>query len=78
MIDSNDFAALVSVTKDERARAALLKELDEHGKKSGLKGFEMVKNLIMTVEPFSVEEGTLTPTLKIKRYVSFVPRSQNV
>ena len=29
--------------------------------------FEMIKRIHVTLDPFSVEEGTLTPTLKIRR-----------
>ena len=32
-----------------------------------LAGFEKVKRIALLAEPFSVEAGTLTPTLKLKR-----------
>ncbi|CAG8710736.1 14517_t:CDS:2, partial [Racocetra persica] len=47
----------------------LLKHLKEHGKNNGLKGFEQVKAIYLDTEPFSVENGLLTSTLKAKRNV---------
>jgi len=41
--------------------------LDKEAKKGGLKGFETLKRIHLTLDPFSVEDGTLTPTFKIKR-----------
>lgn len=71
IVISENPVILARIAKDERVKAAILEELFEHGKKSGLKGFEIVKNIAVVMEPFSVENGTLTPTLKIKRYVFF-------
>jgi long-chain acyl-CoA synthetase len=35
-----------------------------------LVGFEIIKRLYVTPQLFSEENGTLTPTLKIKRYAA--------
>ena len=40
--------------------------MEEIGKKNDLKGFEMVKQIYITSEPFTIENNLLTPTLKIK------------
>lgn len=37
-------------------------------KEGGLKGFEKAKDIYIHSEPFSVENGLLTPTMKLKRY----------
>nr|CEL66021.1 TPA: Fatty acyl-CoA synthetase 2, related [Neospora caninum Liverpool] len=39
-------------------------------KEHQLKGFEVVKHFRLVSEPFSIENGLLTPTMKIKRYVA--------
>ena len=36
------------------------------GRKNDLKGFELVKQIYITKEPFTIENNLLTPTLKIK------------
>ncbi|KAF5095417.1 hypothetical protein D0Z00_003153 [Geotrichum galactomycetum] len=48
-------------------RDAFLLELNDHAKDAQLKGYEKIKNVTLAIEPFSVENGTLTPTLKVKR-----------
>ncbi|XP_062520906.1 long-chain-fatty-acid--CoA ligase 1-like [Corticium candelabrum] len=51
----------------KEVRLALLDLLTTKGKEASLKGFEMVKAVCICPEPFSVENGLLTPTLKKKR-----------
>ncbi|XP_077983452.1 long-chain-fatty-acid--CoA ligase 1-like [Glandiceps talaboti] len=46
---------------------AILKDLAQLGKTSGLKGFEQVKDIYVSSEQFSIENGLMTPTFKIKR-----------
>uniref|UniRef100_A0A7N0SYH7 Long-chain-fatty-acid--CoA ligase n=1 Tax=Kalanchoe fedtschenkoi TaxID=63787 RepID=A0A7N0SYH7_KALFE len=52
---------------DPRARAAVLSDLDAVGREAQLRGFEFAKAVTLVPEPFSLENGLLTPTLKIKR-----------
>lgn len=42
--------------------------MDATAKECGLKGFEKVKKIYLESTPFSVEDGLLTPTLKIRRH----------
>jgi len=60
-------AALSEAIKDPSVNAHYLGELTKEGKKGGLKGFEMIRRIHLSLTPFSVENGTLTPTMKIKR-----------
>jgi long-chain acyl-CoA synthetase len=66
-IEGTDTAALDEVVKDERVVKAILDILTEEGTKNGLKGYEYVKRIHVSNELFSMENGTLTPTFKIKR-----------
>ncbi|KAI1432457.1 AMP-binding enzyme [Xylaria sp. CBS 124048] len=66
-VEPNDIAGIKRVCKDARIIKAVLKQLDDIGKAHRFNGFERVKNCILDVEPFSVENELLTPTLKLKR-----------
>ncbi|XP_036919830.1 long-chain-fatty-acid--CoA ligase 5 isoform X2 [Sturnira hondurensis] len=46
---------------------AILQDMQKIGKESGLKSFEQVKSIFLHSEPFSIENGLLTPTMKAKR-----------
>ncbi|CAL1529742.1 unnamed protein product [Lymnaea stagnalis] len=49
------------------AKAIILKDILEQGKKSGLKGFEQVKDIYLEWNLFSVDNDLLTPTFKNRR-----------
>ncbi|KXN90530.1 Long chain acyl-CoA synthetase 6, peroxisomal [Leucoagaricus sp. SymC.cos] len=66
-IPPEDGPALAEAIKDDRVNAHFLSELTKDGQRFGLKGFEMIKRIHLSLVPFSVENNTLTPTLKIKR-----------
>ncbi|KAJ4771909.1 Long-chain acyl-CoA synthetase 6 [Rhynchospora pubera] len=63
-IESEDLGQLVN---DPRAWAAVLADMDRVGKEAQLRGFEFAKAVTLVSEPFTLENGLLTPTFKIKR-----------
>ncbi|XP_074281284.1 long chain acyl-CoA synthetase 7, peroxisomal-like isoform X2 [Silene latifolia] len=58
---------LAQLCNDPRAKAAVLAEMDAVGRDAGLRGFEFVKAVTLVPEPFTLENGLLTPTFKVKR-----------
>ncbi|KAA1072747.1 hypothetical protein PGT21_000825 [Puccinia graminis f. sp. tritici] len=50
-----------------QVRQAVLKEMEKTAASAKLLGFERIKNIHLTMEPFSVENELLTPTFKLKR-----------
>ncbi|KAF9295728.1 Long chain acyl-CoA synthetase 7 peroxisomal [Linnemannia elongata] len=48
----------------------LLKELATFGRESDLKGFEILKNITVVSEQFTIENDLLTPTFKLKRHTA--------
>lgn len=59
-----DFA---TVCKDEKVKKYVMDSLNATGKAEGLKGFEMIKALLLETKLFSVEDDLMTPTFKLKR-----------
>ncbi|KAH9934808.1 acetyl-CoA synthetase-like protein [Fomitopsis serialis] len=66
-VSSSDIPALEESLSDPKVNAAILSELTKTAQENKLKGFEQVKRIHLTMEPFTVENGCLTPTFKIKR-----------
>eukprot|EP01084_Bolivina_argentea_P254709 428269_1 len=57
------------ISRDAEIASTILKAMTETGRAAGLKGFELVKVIHLEVDPFSVENGLLTPSFKVKRHV---------
>ncbi|XP_004428141.1 PREDICTED: long-chain-fatty-acid--CoA ligase 5 isoform X1 [Ceratotherium simum simum] len=59
--------SLEELCQNQVVKEAILEDLQKIGKESGLKSFEQVKSICLHPEPFSIENGLLTPTMKAKR-----------
>ncbi|CAO3569911.1 unnamed protein product [Mortierella alpina] len=51
-------------------KETFIKELREFGRENDLKGFEILKNIHVTAEQFSIDNDLLTPTFKLKRHTA--------
>jgi long-chain acyl-CoA synthetase len=56
-----------SLCSDDRINKLILDDMTRIGKEAKLHGFEFVKTIHLTSEPFSVENDLTTPTFKLKR-----------
>ncbi|EED15120.1 AMP-binding enzyme, putative [Talaromyces stipitatus ATCC 10500] len=66
-ISPTDLERIKSVLDDDRIKKAVLKDFDRTAKKHKLAGYERVRKFTLMIEPFSIENDLLTPTLKMKR-----------
>ena len=48
----------------------ILTELESFSRNNDIKGFEIVKNVYLSKEPFTVENDLLTTTMKIRRHIA--------
>ncbi|XP_021955219.1 long-chain-fatty-acid--CoA ligase 1 isoform X2 [Folsomia candida] len=65
---ANEIPGTLSVLcADDRVKALLLEDITRLGKQAHLKSFEQVKDIYLHPDPFSVQNGLLTPTMKAKR-----------
>ncbi|PGG95127.1 hypothetical protein AJ79_10241 [Helicocarpus griseus UAMH5409] len=66
-IAPEDIEAIRAAAADEKVVKAVQHDLDRAGRQHKLAGFEKVKAVSLMVDPFTMENGLLTPTLKLKR-----------
>lgn len=60
-------ASLAEICKSDTLKSVLMGEIKKIGKANGLHGFEIPKAIHLSDKPFTVEDGLLTPTFKLKR-----------
>ena len=66
-ISPEDLDAIKAAARNDRVKRAVVKELDKIGKKSKFNSYERVRAVHLEVDPFTIENELLTPTLKLKR-----------
>ncbi|KAK4130928.1 acetyl-CoA synthetase-like protein [Trichocladium antarcticum] len=66
-VSPDNLAELKTIANDPRVKGAFLKLLDQIGKRHKFNSFEKVRNCHLDIEPFTIENELLTPTLKLKR-----------
>lgn len=66
-IKADDREAIRAAAKDVRIRKAVLRELDKIGRKNKFNSWERVRNCHLELDPFTIENDLMTPTLKLKR-----------
>jgi len=60
---------LNAVIKDSEYKKVVFDDLEQLGRANKLSSLEKPKDIILTTEPFSIENNMLTPTFKLKRNV---------
>jgi long-chain acyl-CoA synthetase len=60
-------ADIRALCADRNVKALVLDEMNKVGRENGLKSFEQVKKIYLHPDPFTLEQGLLTPTMKSKR-----------
>eukprot|EP01137_Pigoraptor_chileana_P008476 Opistho-2@55367 len=55
------------IVANPRVKAIILESIKEESKKAGLAGFEIVRDIFLSDDAFSVQNNILTPSFKLKR-----------
>ncbi|XP_032666476.1 long-chain-fatty-acid--CoA ligase 5 isoform X1 [Odontomachus brunneus] len=66
-LENNIPGTLSVLCVNPEVKRLILDDMLAWGKEAGLKSFEQVKDIYLHPDPFSVQNGLLTPTLKTKR-----------
>ena len=66
-ITPTDVGAIKAACKEPKIRQAILKQLDDIGQKNKFNSYEKVRACWLEIDPFTIENELLTPTMKLKR-----------
>ena len=66
-LDPADVAAISKHIQNPKVADVVLQNMTKTAKRAGLNGFETVKAIHLTMDPFTIENGLLTPTFKVRR-----------
>ncbi|KAJ7184259.1 hypothetical protein C8R46DRAFT_983261 [Mycena filopes] len=66
-VSPEDLPALKAACSDPRVNKVIFDQLSQEGKKNNLKGFESLKRIHLSLNAFSVDDNTMTPTMKVRR-----------
>lgn len=66
-IEPTDVPTLKAAMADAKVLKAVISQLDKIGKKSKFNAYERVRAVHLEIDPFTIENELLTPTLKMKR-----------
>ncbi len=58
---------MAALCGNAKFKAAVMEQMKSAGATAKLKGFEVVRDIHLEFEPFSVDNDLLTPTFKLKR-----------
>ena len=61
---------LAELCQNQKVKDMILADIRKIGKEAKLKGFEIVRALHMEPEPWTADNGLLTPTFKLKRNIA--------
>ena len=56
--------------EDKDLKKEILDSMEKLGRSNDFKGFEVIKKIYLSPEPFTTENDIVTPTLKVKRHVA--------
>ena len=71
-IQASDTQAIAAACKDVKVRRAVLKDIDKVGRKNKFAGYERVKACYLYMDPFTIDNELLTPTLVLSPHTGLL------